>query len=285
VMGSRLGGTEYPAAAQDDKRNILTVRDSPHGTRREIHRSDWSFTHNVDGKLSASDRFLHLNTGFVPGKIYELVYVVQDPVVAGLGFAAVRDFVAWMKHSPEAIAPVKYAYGVGISQCGRFLRDFLYEGFNADETGNMVLDGVLAHVGGGGRGSFNYRFAQPSRDAQPMSSIDWPTDIFPFTDLPETDPDNPHNGKLGLLDASTADHVAPKIFSRTLPMSIGDGRLPCSIRRRTARLICRSATMFVSIFMPGYSIFRCHFLHGWVRTTGMVSSYPVRCRSSGSGGR
>jgi hypothetical protein len=76
----------------------------------------------------------------------------------------------------------------------------------------MVLDGVLAHVGGGGRGSFNYRFAQPSRDGQPMSSIDWPTDIFPFTDQPEADPDHPQNGRHGLLDAATEKHVAPKIF-------------------------------------------------------------------------
>ena len=212
VMGNRLGGVEYPAAAPDDKRNVLTVRASPHGQRRLIPRSEWSFSHVVDGKSTPSDRFLHLTSGFVPGKIYELVYVVQDPVVAGLGFAAVRDFVAWMKHSPDAIAPVKFAYAAGISQCGRFLRDFLYQGFNADESNRMALDGVLAHVGGAGRGSFNYRFAQPSRDAQPMSSIDWPTDIFPFTDLPEVDPLNPENGKLGLLDAATEKHVVPKIF-------------------------------------------------------------------------
>ena len=133
-------------------------------------------------------------------------------MVAGLGFAAVRDFVAWEKHAPDAVAPVKFAYAAGISQCGRFLRDFVYQGFNADESGKMALDGVLAHVGGGGRGSFNYRFAQPSRDAQPMSSIDWPTDIFPFTDLPESDPAMPQNGKLGLLDAATEERVVPKIF-------------------------------------------------------------------------
>jgi alpha/beta hydrolase family protein len=212
IMGSRLGGTEYPAAAPDDVRNVLTVRDTPHGPRTVIPRSQWSFAHAVDGKVAPSDRFLRLHSGFMPGKIYELVYVVQDPVVAGLGFAAVRDFVAWEKHAPDAIAPVKLAYAAGISQCGRFLRDFLYEGFNADESGRMALDGVLAHVGGAGRGSFNYRFAQPSRDGQPMSSIDWPTDIFPFTDLPETDPAHPQNGELGLLDAAAKEHVIPKIF-------------------------------------------------------------------------
>jgi hypothetical protein len=212
IMGERLGGTEYPAAAPDDARNVLTVRDTPHGPRTVIPRAQWSFAHTVDGKLTPSDRFVHLDAGFVPGRIYELVYVVQDPVVAGLGFAAVRDFVAWEKHAPDAIAPVKFAYAAGISQCGRFLRDFLYQGFNADESGQRALDGVLAHVGGAGRGEFNYRFAQPSRDAQPMSSIDWPTDVFPFTDLPESDPAHPQNGKIGLLDAATAELVVPKIF-------------------------------------------------------------------------
>lgn len=212
IMGAHLGGTEYAVAAPDDARNVLTVRDSPHGQRSVIPRTQWSFAHMIDGKLTPSDRFVHLDSGFVPGKIYELVYVVQDPVVAGLGFAAVRDFVSWMKHSPDAIAPVKVAYGAGISQCGRFLRDMLYEGFNADESGRMALDGVLAHVGGAGRGEFNYRFAQASRDAQPMSSIDWPTDVFPFTDEPESDPAHPNAPKAGLLDVAKQQHVLPKIF-------------------------------------------------------------------------
>ena len=212
VMGNRLGGVEYPVANPNDPRDVLTVRDAPHGERTVIARSKWGFTHAVDGKQQASNRFLHLNPGFLAGKIYELVYVVQDPVVAGLGFAAVRDFVAWEKHSPDALAPVKFAYAAGISQCGRFLRDFLYQGFNADESGHMVLDGVLAHVGGAGRGSFNYRFAQPSRDGQPMSSIDYPTDIFPFTDMPERNPAEPQKQAQGLLDRATAGHVVPKVF-------------------------------------------------------------------------
>ena len=142
----------------------------------------------MQGKLVPSDRYIHLNGGFQPGKIYEYVYVAADPVVAGGGFAAIRDFASYAKHDPDAITPAERVYGEGISQNGRFLRDFLYQGFNADEEGRMALDGVLAHVAGAGRGSFNYRFAQPSRDARPTSSIFFPTDIFPFTDEPETDP-------------------------------------------------------------------------------------------------
>jgi Alpha/beta hydrolase domain len=209
ILGS-IGGTEYAVAAPDDPRDTLTVRDARDGRRTVIPRSEWQFAHAVDGKLAPSDRHIHLNGGFQPGKIYEYVYVVADPVIAGGGFAAVRDFASYTKHDPNAIAPATRVYGEGISQNGRFLRDFLYQGFNADEEGKIALDGVLAHVAGAGRGSFNYRFAQPSRDAQPTSSVFFPTDVFPFTDQPETDPVTGDKG--GLLDRAIADKVAPMIF-------------------------------------------------------------------------
>jgi hypothetical protein len=205
-----IGGNEYPVASPDDVRNVLTVRSSREAERSVIPRTDWSFAHTVEGKLVASDRFIHLNGGFQPGKIYEYVYVAANPVIAGGGFAAIRDFASYAKHDPAAVTPVERVYGQGISQNGRFLRDFLYQGFNADEDGRMALDGVLAHVAGAGRGSFNYRFAQPSRDARPTSSIFFPTDIFPFTDEPERDPDTGMTG--GLLDQAAADKVVPRIF-------------------------------------------------------------------------
>ena len=209
ILGN-IGGSEYPVAAPDDPRNVLTVRDSRDGQRTVIPRTEWQFAQTVDGKLTPSDRHIHLNGGFQPGKIYEYVYVVADPVVAGGGFAAIRDFASYAKHAADAVTPAARVYGEGISQNGRFLRDFLYQGFNADEEGRIALDGVLAHVAGAGRGSFNYRFAQPSRDAQPTSSVFFPTDIFPFTDQPEKDPVTGESG--GLLDRAVAEKVVPKIF-------------------------------------------------------------------------
>ena len=209
ILGN-IGGSEYRVAAPDDPRNVLTIRDSRNGQRTIIPRSEWQFAQIVDGKLAPSDRHIHLNGGFQPGKIYEYVYVVADPVVAGGGFAAIRDFASYAKHDSNAVTPAARVYGEGISQNGRFLRDFLYQGFNADQEGRIALDGVLAHVAGAGRGSFNYRFAQPSRDAQPTSSIFFPTDIFPFTDLPENDPVSGESG--GLLDRAVAEKVVPRIF-------------------------------------------------------------------------
>jgi hypothetical protein len=209
IIVGRVGGTEYPVANPDDPRNVLTVRDTPDGPRQTIPRSDWTFTPPTATAINGG---IHYSSGFQPGRIYELVYVVKDPVVAGLGFAAVRDFASWLKYDTAAVTHVDRAYAAGISQCGRFLRDYLYEGFNQDESGRMSIDGILAHVGGAGRGDFNYRFAQPSRDSQPMSSIFWPTDIFPFTDEDERDPANPQAPPQGLLDRTKAERDLPKIF-------------------------------------------------------------------------
>jgi len=210
LMRDSIGGSEYPVSASDDPRNVLTVRDSRNAPRTIIPRSQWQFAHTVDGNLVPSNRHIYLNGGFQPGRIYECVYVVTDPVVSGGGFAAVRDFASYAKHNSDAITPAQRVIAEGISQNGRFLRDFLYQGFNADEDGRIAVDGVLAHVAGAGRGNFNYRFAQPSRDAQPTSSVFYPVDIFPFTDQPETDPIT--HATAGLLDRARTDKTLPKIF-------------------------------------------------------------------------
>jgi len=204
------GGNSYPVEDPASEKNKLTVRDTPTGNRTTIPRSEWTFAHVVDGQLKADPHYVHLNSGFVPGRIYELVYTAKNPAVVGVGLAAVRDFLSYLKYDPQATAPVKRVYAVGISQSGRFLRHFLYQDFNADEQDRQVMDGVIAHVAGAGRGSFNHRFAQPSRDAQPMSSLFFPTDLFPFTNLPEKDPDT--GEKAGLLDAATSSKTLPRIF-------------------------------------------------------------------------
>lgn len=201
LIAGRVGGAGYPVADPASPQNVLTVRDSPTGERRTVPRNQWSFPDNTH---------LRLNGGFEAGKIYELVYVAQDPVVVGLGLAAVRDFLSYEKYEQDAIAPVKRAYAVGISQSGRFLRQFVYQDFNVDEHDRQVLDGMIAHVAGAGRGSFNHRFAQPSRDAQPFNTFFYPTDLFPFTDDRERDPVTNETG--GLLDYASSSHSLPKIF-------------------------------------------------------------------------
>jgi hypothetical protein len=197
----------YAVAAVDDAAAVLTVRDSVEGARRTIPRNQWQFA--PDGK---SVRFA---AGFEPKKIYEVVYTAQDPAVVGVGPAAVRDTVARLKYgaAPElglGQGAIKRAIAFGISQSGRFLRTYLYYGFNADESRRKVFDGVMAHVAGAGRGSFNHRFAQPSRDGHPYINFFYPTDIFPFTDLPQRDPETGVTD--GLLTHATPPELQPKIF-------------------------------------------------------------------------
>lgn len=174
------GHRAYPVADTAAPEIRLTVRDGREAPRREIPADEWGWAREADEELVPSRTHVHLPRGFRPGKIYELVYPAEDPRVVGLGLAAVRDMISYAKHDPDSPFPVEKGIALGISQTGRFLRHFLHQGFNVDEEGRKAFDGVLAHTAGAGRGSFNHRFAQPSRDAHRFSAFFYPTDIFPF---------------------------------------------------------------------------------------------------------
>ena len=163
----------------------------------------------MDAGWSDDDGWISLDGGFQPGHIYELVYVARDPVVVGLGLAMIRDLMAYARFDPKAVFPVRHAIAFGVSQTGRFLRQFLYQGFNVDEQGRRVFDGMLIHTAGAGRGSFNHRFAQPSRDAHRYSAFFYPTDLYPFAGLPTPDPVTGRDD--GLLDALDPAH-RPKVM-------------------------------------------------------------------------
>ena len=197
ATSSSLGDrAQIPYAVADPTTATLTVRDRVNSERTAIARDKWRF--------AADGGHVEYDAGFEPGRIYEVVYQAKNPAVAGLGSAAVRDYIAYLKQEGK----IKRAIGFGTSQSGRFLRTFVYDGFNADEKGKKVFDGVWAHVAGAGRGSFNIRFAQPSRDGHPLLNLFYPSDVFPFTDEPETD-----NGMTGaLLTRAVKDNVVPKIF-------------------------------------------------------------------------
>jgi len=177
----------YPVADVKDPANVLTVRDDPLGRRRVVPRSEWVFGRLTEAGVINDPTWVSMPKGFTPGKIYEVVYRAKDPVVVGTGLAAVRDMMSYLKYDSSAVAHVRYGIGYGVSQTGRFIRHFLYQGFNTDEKRRVAFDGFFAHTAGAGRGSFNHRFAQPSRDAQPYSTFFYPTDVFPFTSLPARD--------------------------------------------------------------------------------------------------
>ena len=164
---------------------------NPGGT--EVPRDKWTIK---DGRIL-------LDGGFEPGKTYEVFYLAEGPAIAGLGYAAIRDAVGWLKHSSDSLAPVKYAYAFGASQCGRFLRDFMYLGFNTDEEDRMTLDGIMAHVAGAGRLVLNQRWSTP------RAVSGYYTASYPFADSAQKDPVSSHEE--GVLKNPRVRH-APKVF-------------------------------------------------------------------------
>ena len=204
-LGSRYHDPYEPV---EDGDAVLTVRAYPYDEAEEIGRDQWMFDRLEDGRAA-----IRFPQGFEPGRIYNLVYTGKNPAVMGTGFAATRDFVSFLKYGTDGNPlgnAIEWAYAFGSSQSGRFLRHMLYEGFNGDEAGRKVFDGVFANVAGGARGSFNHRFAQPSRHASAHFDALYPTEQFPFTDLPQIDTETREEG--GLLDRCDAAGVTPRIF-------------------------------------------------------------------------
>ncbi|MCA9163631.1 MAG: hypothetical protein KDA62_11650 [Planctomycetales bacterium] len=161
---------------------------------------------------------LEVPAGFRPGYLYELIYEAQDPLVHGVCFTAVRDLIAALKHGEGRDNPllvdgkpvVRRAHGFGVSQSGRFLREMVYSGFNADEQGRIVFDGLMPHVAGGGLGSFNHRFAQPTAFCTQHEHHDCWADRFPFAY--ETQTDSLSGRTAGLLQRAVASKTAPRVM-------------------------------------------------------------------------
>jgi hypothetical protein len=139
---------DYPTADVDDAGAILTEQWTPDAAPRPIPRERWRFV---------GERKVALDGGFRAFHWYRLTYRTPLCPVAGTGLLAIRDAVSWLRRT----LALTHALAYGISQSGRFLRQFLYEGRNVDEAGAAVFDGVFAHIAGGRRGEFNHRYAQP----------------------------------------------------------------------------------------------------------------------------
>ena len=202
--------TAYPAIDPEGAETVLTVRDGRYAPRRVVPKTAWRFARADErGEPVADPRSIYSADGFEAGKIYELVYRSRDPRVAGLGLAAIRDAMSHAKYQPDSPFAARYAVGFGISQTGRLLRLFLHQGFNTDERGRKVFDGLLIHVAGGGVGSFNHRFAQPSRDAHRYDTFFYPTDLFPFASAASPDP---ATGQVAGLTAGLDRAQLPLVF-------------------------------------------------------------------------
>ena len=199
-----------PAADPEETDAILTVRDLPNNPATPIDRSQWSFVRVEDEDVEPQHSHVYMPSGFEPGRIYQLIYTTNVSRIVGLGFVAMRDAVSFLKHAPTAsgnplAGAIDYAYAIGRSQSGRFLRQYIHTGINDDEQDRPALDGIIPHVAGGMRGEFNLRFGQPSKDV--CYTI---PEMFPFTDTPQTDPVT--GAQDSLLDALEVRGNVPKIM-------------------------------------------------------------------------
>ena len=121
--------------------------------------------------------------------LYEFAYTAKDSRVMGMGLAAIRDVAAFLRRDRSDANPlvvdgrtgIDRAIGLGISQSGRVLRDFLYYGMNQDERGRMVFEGAMPVIPGARRSFTNARFAQPGRNPGPEFDRLYPVLQFPFT--------------------------------------------------------------------------------------------------------
>jgi hypothetical protein len=213
----------YRPTGRGLKEARVTRREREADPRQEVSRDDWMLISSVVSTPESSGQLplieLEVTGGLQPGWIYEVVYEAEGPLVQGTGLAGIRDIVSALKYGTGNNNPlvrddgkplIQRAHGFGTSQSGRCLRHFLWEGFNADEQGRKVFDGVISHVAGGGLGFFNHRFASPTRTNDQHDEHLFPADYFPFTYGDTTDPFT--NKTAGILRKSRASDTVPKVF-------------------------------------------------------------------------
>lgn len=207
--GNVLVDLSYPAASLDPSQVSFDWRPTwktPAGMTfnspsTPIASSDWSFVNN------GTQIQFTMPPGSDLGSIFTFVYEAKDPVVMGIGFAAVRDFITFLKYdqhdragNPNPLndfqrAPCigsgrqcqgggnsnfEVAVMEGVSQSGRFTRDFLWQGFNDDARGHAVFNGMFPIIPGSRKTYTNFRFAQPGRWSKEHEDHWQPGDQFPF---------------------------------------------------------------------------------------------------------
>jgi hypothetical protein len=206
------GRLTYRAASTDKTKAKLVVRERNSDEPATVPDDKWEF---VDARTI---RLLPEGTPFRIGQIYQLVYRAIDPSINGVGFAATRDLVSFLRNAKTDDAGtanplaggITRAIGYGNSQTGRYMRNFLHDGFNEDENNRMVFEGVHPNVAAG-RIFLNYRFSQPNRIVPAGHGFMYfPGWNFPFAYETQTDP---FTGKRdGVLARCAARGNCPKLF-------------------------------------------------------------------------
>jgi Alpha/beta hydrolase domain len=186
----------YPAADPGDKTTaVLTHRVHLDDVPQVVPASGW--TYNATGTPGTAISLVGGN--FVANDIYEFSYTAKNPTVAGLGFAAVRDWVSWLRYeanddngTPNPLANyITRIYTEISSQPGRMFNDFRKFGFNEDDRGKVgrkVFDGHMQWISAGSGIGMNYRFSQSGRTERNRQNHLYGENVFPFANVSTTDP-------------------------------------------------------------------------------------------------
>ena len=201
----------YAAASLAPEQAALTIRQRERDPRTRPPGLAWRY-------LDARRIEITRPPGFDRGAIYEFVYQGRDPRVMGLGFAAVRDVVSFLRDAATdasgAANPlagtIRHALLFGLSQSGRMIRDFIYQGFNEAGSGKPVFDAAMPVIAGSRRMFMNAPFAQTSRYPRQHEDHAYPGDQFPFTYETLTDPLSGRTD--GILKRARERRVAPRIM-------------------------------------------------------------------------
>jgi hypothetical protein len=241
ISGTRGGVLErfrlsYETASLDPRDARLTVRRTQTAPRHNVPA--WEFADNRTIRLLPEGSLPE------PGSIYELYYRATKPRVLGIGFAATRDIISHLRDSATGRdllgRSVSHTLAFGISQAGRYLRDHIAQGFNRDEAGARVFDGVFTHVAGIGRVFHNTEFGQPARTRTWHEDHDFPEVQFPFSSAMLTNPIGGGSGALlrgddsdpKLIETNTSTEYWQKGASllHTDPDGAHDIELPPNVR-------------------------------------------------------
>jgi len=210
---TKQGRLTYPAATLDKSKATLTVRTRYEDKPETVPAEEWQYTDEKGMAIGLAG-----GKPFKQGTLYTFVYQAKDPKVAGLGFAALRDMAAFLRNAKAddsgnanpLAGSIQYVYSACQSQPCRTMHDYLWLGFNQDDQGKKVVDGIVNWIGGSTGIFTNYRFGQGGRTQRQHIARWFPEFQGPFTNQVRFDP---ITGKTdGRLKSCTESNTCPKIF-------------------------------------------------------------------------
>lgn len=250
---SNLLGTYYKRAAGTAA--TLTVRRTATSAPITVDPALWTYTAgaataeggnttstgygyvtiNRAGVTAGSAYAAALDAGSDNGSIYQFNYTAVDPKVMGLGFLATRDLISFLRRDAADAAGnanplagrIKTTLATGISQSGRYLRDFLWQGYNTDAQLRPVFDGVFPLVGGSRKTYTNYRWSKPGDYSRQHETHYTPGDQFPFGYATLTDPLTGRTD--GLLKKCAELNTCPKVIQYDSPIEFGGARASLTV--------------------------------------------------------